>query len=204
MEEEINEEEIQKEYRHFAILNTENLVINVCVFPRNPEPITEQKWKDFYAWVYDGSVWNLLDEHESSILEYEDETVGYVDSLTGDVQEYLNNNFPDAPVNYVVFNRENLPEEVYVLPEIESMLIGYDESCRLVEYSLDQTITNTRASINSTYDESLNAFIPPCDDETYILNLETFQWEPDLNIDYDLYGDGTMYRWDGESWVLSD
>jgi hypothetical protein len=68
----------------------------------------------------------------------------------------------------------------------------------VVEYSLDTSVTNNSASIGYTYDENLNAFIPPQYDSTYILNMQTFEWEPDKNLQYDLHGDGKLYRYDKE------
>ena len=53
-----------------------------------------------------------------------------------------------------------------------------------------------------TYDEEKNAFIPPCLNEGYILNENTFEWEPDLEKTYDLHGDGKHYAYNPEdkSW----
>lgn len=67
-----------------------------------------------------------------------------------------------------------------------------------IEYSEDTSITNNQPIIGSTYDENLNAFIPPQPDPTYILNAETFEWEPDENLKYDLHGDGKLYRYNKE------
>lgn len=70
---------------------------------------------------------------------------------------------------------------------------------RFLEYSIDDiSITNNPASIGYTYDENLNAFIPPQTDPTYILNTQTFEWEPDENLEYDLHGDGKLYRYNKE------
>lgn len=68
----------------------------------------------------------------------------------------------------------------------------------IIEYSEDTSITNNPASIGYTYDSDLNAFIPPQSDSTYILNTETFEWEPDENLEYDLHGDGKLYRYNKE------
>lgn len=72
----------------------------------------------------------------------------------------------------------------------------------LIEFSEDQSITNNLPSIGYTYDEDLNAFIPPKPDETYILNLETYQWEPDPNREYVI--DGATCRWSPKlkTWIL--
>jgi len=58
----------------------------------------------------------------------------------------------------------------------------------LFEYSKDKSITNNEAGVGDTYDAELNAFIPPKPKETYILNIETFSWEPDPNLEYTIGG----------------
>lgn len=72
------------------------------------------------------------------------------------------------------------------------------QDANLLEYSLDNTITNNRAEIGYAYNKELNAFIAPKPDETYILNCETFIWEPDLELSYDLHGDGVLYKYNEE------
>lgn len=77
-------------------------------------------------------------------------------------------------------------------------------SYRVMEYGDNDTLsTNNSPQIGAKFDEELNAFISPKPDPTYILNTETFQWEPDKTLEYDLYGDGTMYKWSEEEqdWV---
>jgi hypothetical protein len=86
-----------------------------------------------------------------------------------------------------------------IIPQPEDVLEIYPD-CTLKQYSFDDSITNTPASIDYTYNENLNAFIRPCLDETYILNTETFEWEPDPELEYDLHGDGMMYKWIGIGW----
>jgi|694.fasta_scaffold46619_7 hypothetical protein len=75
------------------------------------------------------------------------------------------------------------------------ILSEYDETHTYMVYSTDTSITNNQPGMGYKYNESLNAFIPPRQNDTYILNTETFQWEPDPNLEYDLYGDGIKYKW---------
>jgi hypothetical protein len=85
----------------------------------------------------------------------------------------------------------------------EEILQIFPGASSLKEYSEDKSITNNPASINSKYNEELNAFIPQRSNDTYILNTETFEWGPNPNIDYDLYGDGTKYKWyDNIGWLI--
>lgn len=74
----------------------------------------------------------------------------------------------------------------------------------VIEYSMDPSITNNPAAVGYTYNVDLNAFIPPCPDETYILNTQTFEWEPDPELEYDLHGDGILYKYvpDLKGWIL--
>lgn len=76
------------------------------------------------------------------------------------------------------------------------ILSGYDETHTYMEFSTDTSITNNQPEIGYKYNESLNAFILPRQNDTYILNTETFVWEPDPNLEYDLYGDGNKYKWE--------
>lgn len=50
-------------------------------------------------------------------------------------------------------------------------------------------------------DSKIFAVEPPM--ENYILNETTYKYEPDPNLEYDLHGDGKLYKWDTESegWV---
>lgn len=86
-------------------------------------------------------------------------------------------------------------EEPYTTLE-QVILSEYDDTHTYVEYSTDNSITNNQPEIGYKYEESLNAFIPPRQNDTYILNTETFVWEPDPNLEYDLYGDGNKYKWE--------
>lgn len=194
---------MEEELRHFAVLDSTNTVINIFVLSKNPDPTEIEKWNGNYIWIYDGSMWNSLSEQDSMDYAYSDENVNFVDQIVGDSQEYLNSQFPTPELNDIVINRENLPTIDLVVQTPEELLLNPEDSYTLQEYSLDNSITNTPGSVEYTYNEELNAFIPPQDDPTYILNTETFEWEPNPNIDYDLNGDGIMYRWDGENWILS-
>jgi hypothetical protein len=81
-------------------------------------------------------------------------------------------------------------------PEVNlEYAIEYEIKENKIEYSMDNSITNNSASIGYKYDADLNAFIPPCLNDTYILNTQTFEWEPDLELEYDLHGDGVMYKY---------
>lgn len=73
----------------------------------------------------------------------------------------------------------------------------------IIEYSIDKSITSTPANIGYTYRNDLNAFIPPQPDPTYSLNTETFEWEPDEHLLYDLHHDGKLYQYKKElkGWI---
>lgn len=88
------------------------------------------------------------------------------------------------------------------IPSINDILGAYP-NCTLQQYD-EGIITNNFAAIGYYYDSELNAFIPPKPNPTYILNTEIYDWEPDPNIEYDLHGDGIMYKWNGDGWILTD
>lgn len=56
-----------------------------------------------------------------------------------------------------------------------------------------------RPEKNYTFNRQLNAFVPPKPNETYILNEETLEWEPNPDIEYDLHNDGVLYKYIKES-----
>lgn len=192
--------------RFFAVLDENNKVINVVTFPKNPDPVIEKVWNGEHIWIYDGNSWNSLDFIESlNFFELNSnyQNIDYVDEIIGDPQEYLSEQFHNSQENSVVINRANMLIDENVVPPPNILLSSYDKPYALKEYSKDKSVTNNEAAIDYVYDQELNGFISPCEDDTYNLNFETFQWEPDLNIDYDLHGDGILHRWDGENWILS-
>jgi len=76
-----------------------------------------------------------------------------------------------------------------------------------IEYSLDNSITNTQAEIGHIFDSDLNCFYSQKPEESYILNLENYQWEPDPNLEYEIHknvGDYAPYKWNGEGWYRSN
>ncbi len=101
-------------------------------------------------------------------------------------------------INAHVFENYNInPETNELIPNnLEDFLDLFPTEYTTLEYSVDDTtITNNMASIGYVYDSELNAFIPPCPDETYILNAEDFNWYPNPEIEYDLNNNGIMYKW---------
>lgn len=80
-----------------------------------------------------------------------------------------------------------------------------DPTHTIIEYSEDNSITSNRAEIDSTYDLNLNAFIPPQPYHSYILNRQTFEWEPNENIIYDLHDDGNLYVYNNstQGWQIT-
>lgn len=76
-----------------------------------------------------------------------------------------------------------------------------------IEYSLDKSITNTKAEIAYIFNKDLNCFLPEKPDDSYILNLNNYLWEPDPNLEYELHknvGDYTLYKWNGEGWYRAN
>lgn len=71
-------------------------------------------------------------------------------------------------------------------------------------WGMENSVIVNRPEVGYFYDEERKAFIPPKPDETYILNEETFIWEPDPNIEYDLHNDGILYKYQKEppQWII--
>jgi hypothetical protein len=119
---------------------------------------------------------------------------------------------------YAVLDENNITMNVFIFPKNpetfidpesgEEKILSADSlldsfpNCTLQQYG--EGITNNFAAIGFYYDSELNAFISPKPDPTYILNVETFEWEPDENLTYNLHGDGIMYKWIKTGWALSD
>lgn len=83
-------------------------------------------------------------------------------------------------------------------------LLNYDpEEYKIMQFSEDNSITNNFASIGYTYDEELNAFIPPKPHPSYLLNTTSYEWEPNKELEYDIHGDGTKYKWIEIGWIIS-
>lgn len=94
---------------------------------------------------------------------------------------------------YFAFLDENkVVLNILVVNDFDSML----------EYSVDQSITNNYPIEGATYDSVLNAFIPPKPEETYIFSTTTYKWEPDPSKEYDI--DGKTCRWSPKTqgWIL--
>lgn len=52
------------------------------------------------------------------------------------------------------------------------------------------------AGIGYLYDAQLDAFIPPKNFNSWVLNQETCQWDPPIPYPEDYYDIGVDYRWD--------
>lgn len=71
-----------------------------------------------------------------------------------------------------------------------------------VQTSYNATIRKNFAGIGFTYDEALDAFIPPKPFDSWLLNEETCQWEAPKPYPTD----GKLYLWDEESeeWIENE
>lgn len=93
------------------------------------------------------------------------------------------------------YSKDYVTDEV-ILFDPSQVIELFENAVSAQQYSQnDDSITKNPGSIGHTYDSSLNAFIPPKPDETYILNIEDFNWYPDPELEYELQGDGTMFKW---------
>ena len=112
--------------------------------------------------------------------------------------------FPQNPEpNIIEEEVDGVIVEKEIIPQPEDLLSFYPEGHSILEYSQDKSITNNQASPGSVYNQHLNAFITTKPDETYILNQNTFEWEPNPDIEYDLHNDGNLYKWIGSGWIIN-
>ena len=76
-------------------------------------------------------------------------------------------------------------------------LFGADTIWKQTSYN--KKFRKNYAGIGFTYNADLDAFVPPSPYDSWILNVETAQWEPPIKYPVD----GKRYRWDEPttSWV---
>jgi hypothetical protein len=91
---------------------------------------------------------------------------------------------------------------------IEEQKQSSDNFIKKVKYSIDGSITKNEAAIGYIYDESMNAFIPPKPEETYVLDMDSFEWYPDPTLIYDFNNGGIMckarYSKELNGWTIID
>ena len=109
--------------------------------------------------------------------------------------------------NFAVLDSDNMV--VLILPfrsedQLSREIYHFDKNLySVIEYSDDGSITNNRAELFYVYDPDLNVFVKEKPDPTYIINTETYEWEPDPTLEYDINGNGCMCRYNPEtkSWI---
>lgn len=94
--------------------------------------------------------------------------------------------------------------ETEIIPKPEDILFSYPEEYSILEYSKDKSITNNEARIDNLYNPELNAFVSQKPDDTYLLNKDTFEWEPNPEIEYDIHNDGNLYKWIRTGWIMCE
>jgi len=91
---------------------------------------------------------------------------------------------------------------------IEEQKQSPDNYIKKVKYSIDGSITKNEAAIGYIYDESMNAFVPPKPEETYVLDMDSFEWYPDPTLIYDFNNGGIMckarYSKEINGWTIID
>ena len=101
---------------------------------------------------------------------------------------------------------------VVVNPEFESIIIGIGTTTvgigttqitGIIGYGGTDSLILNDAILGYTLDTTLNAFIPPKPDSTYLLDQTNFIWNPDPSLTYDLHNDGKLYRYDSQlsGWI---
>lgn len=75
----------------------------------------------------------------------------------------------------------------------------YGENTNWVQTSYNSNFRKNYAGIGSKYDAAIDAFIPPKVLQSWILNEQTYKWEPPIARPED----GKVYTWDEQtiSWL---
>ena len=108
---------------------------------------------------------------------------------------------------FATLDQNNIVINVSILDTIDDIpttdSIGISSSFSIITYNTPDSSVVNEPAIGYTLDTTLNAFIPPKPDPTYILNTITYQWEPNPSLTYDLHNDGKLYRYDSENicWI---
>jgi len=108
---------------------------------------------------------------------------------------------------FATLDQNNMVINVSILDTIDDIpttdSIGISSSFSILTYNTPDSSVINEPAIGYTLDTTLNAFIPPKPDPTYILNTITYQWETDPSLTYDLHNDGKLYRYDLENicWI---
>lgn len=109
----------------------------------------------------------------------------------------------DSFRSYALLNKDNLVVNVFVCVGILTEVGMTSEFSSVIEYGSPDCLVVNDAAIGYSLDADLNAFIPPKQDPTYILNQTTWNWEPDPELEYDLHNDGKKYKYDATNlcWI---
>ena len=110
--------------------------------------------------------------------------------------------------HYALLDQNNVVINCYVKNinvgiQTISVGIGATQITGIIGYGDTDSLLVNDANIGYTLDETLNAFIPPKPDTTYLLDQTSFTWNPDPSLTYDLHNDGKLYRYDPENicWI---
>lgn len=109
--------------------------------------------------------------------------------------------------HYAFLDENNIVTEVIVGVDETELIEGKDPETwygefrgqRCVRTSYNGNIRKNYAGIGFSYDEALDAFIPPKPFDSWVLNEETARWEAPIPYP----SDGIIYKWDEavQDWV---
>lgn len=100
-------------------------------------------------------------------------------------------------VDNLTINNLPFPESEPVGVDFCKSLYGQDTNWKQTSYNAN--FRKNYAGIGYTYDDVLDAFIPPQPYPSWLLNTQTCQWEPPVPYP----NDGKIYEWDEttQTWV---
>jgi hypothetical protein len=114
----------------------------------------------------------------------------------------------DTITHYALLDKNNVVinsdyKSVVVGIRTISIGIGNTQIVTIIGYGGTDSLIVNDPYIGYTLDTTLNAFIPPKPDPTYLLDQTNFTWNPDPSLIYDLHNDGKLYRYDSQlsGWI---
>jgi hypothetical protein len=148
-----------EDLRFFAILNENNVVINIVTFPKEDIIQISADMDKKCIWVFNGDTWENR-AYSYYYVDFYDNIgdVNFVEEIIGDPQVFLNENFPNSLINDIIIVESELPIEEEIVISPISMLKSYPDGSKLIEYSYDESLTDGPVSVGEIYDEEKNIF----------------------------------------------
>jgi hypothetical protein len=144
-----------EDIRFFAILDENNVVVNIVTFPKEDYTTISFDMDKKCIWVFNGDTWeNVKYSYYIENFVENGNDVNFVETIVGDPQLFLNENFPNSLINDIVIVESEIPEEEEIVITADNLFAQiYPEGYKIKEYSAENPVI-----VGSTYDEEKNIF----------------------------------------------